>query len=849
MKTLLNSLATKNKGNWENLIKDIATQIQETLITSSDLSHILRVIANHPKSLLNNIKVEILDSSSNLCYKFDNSDQSGKPSLTEVIQLDNHGWYECNLSLWISQAAYTKRDLVKSWIINLITAYWKSDLRDDKTRIISEAISKTKELVHNTINLYTEEYNYISYFFSDLDKFKDINSRYGQTQGDSAILQMADLFAKFIVDLPIVGIHRSGDEFIFLCFSNDAETALQFAFDLQSHLKSAEFTLLKDGEQETLRKEITIGMFIQQTYSSIDTKAENYEEAISLAEKAMKDDLGKKRYGTANLSNAFFKSSISPELNNANSNLSKIIIKTCSGSKAFSNVWLNLISGYTEKLKNEAKGLDQLDILLSWLCVANSSLCRTSIPYSSQPDYSKDISIFDVLVSIIRGLYLYETRHNLSNSYKILNEAGILKIVDENSDTIYQRPCELNLKLNVGSCFKEKFAPVCLLIKIGHKKHDIPDNIFSDVIIVDDRPSIGGGLPDFWEVTIARLVSVLHLNKNIVKAYLLGNDEFAQNTVLWLNKLSSETPIEAKEFEEVVYKINSTNILLSTATERLKSNLIAFKTEEEILNSYSNFITEGKNYQNNSVELSSHKLKPFLQKELKLDNNALTNEDGFRVQTLSEAFPLMLEIARKAGINKQIIDQAGAKLGELIDFKVELSNPSSYPIPFYYRNDEEKFKSYFQKQFIEKDGLFAHRLSDQIDVVINHVVEVLSNDNLRYATRRAILVIPNNVVDNELQPFGLVSVRIIPRVEQINRITISYSFTWRTVEALIGFPYSFYGSIKYSEYLTEIIRSRLKGQTIDISLDRVSYIAHSLHIFMDDYGQSIAKRISDDASI
>jgi hypothetical protein len=69
------------------------------------------------------------------------------------------------------------------------------------------------------------------------------------------------------------------------------------------------------------------------------------------------------------------------------------------------------------------------------------------------------------------------------------------------------------------------------------------------------------------------------------------------------------------------------------------------------------------------------------------------------------------------------------------------------------------------------------------------------------------------------------------------------------VEALVGLPYSLYGSVQFSEHLTKQIRERLPRENLRrVEMGEVSYIAHSLHFFIDQYDQSIAKRIVDDAS-
>ena len=109
-------------------------------------------------------------------------------------------------------------------------------------------------------------------------------------------------------------------------------------------------------------------------------------------------------------------------------------------------------------------------------------------------------------------------------------------------------------------------------------------------------------------------------------------------------------------------------------------------------------------------------------------------------------------------------------------------------------------------------------------------------------------MVPHDVTPGEeITPLGLVSVRIVPRFRG-EIVDLKYSFTWRTVEALVGFPYSIYGSVRFSQHLTDLIRDLVDDPEIEITPGPVSYIAHSLHIFMDDYGQNIARRIVNDAS-
>jgi hypothetical protein len=253
-----------------------------------------------------------------------------------------------------------------------------------------------------------------------------------------------------------------------------------------------------------------------------------------------------------------------------------------------------------------------------------------------------------------------------------------------------------------------------------------------------------------------------------------------------------------------------------------------------------------------STNEENHIHAGLFKRQIDLSPFLLSKQDGIRVKTIAEAFPLILDIARDESQKNKIKDQAGEMLGELIDFKVQLSEPTINTIPNFYLNEKENFESYFDSQFISKEGLFGqHFEKGQKKAVIKHVVKSINNPKSAFATRRAVLIIPHIITDeDDVSPLGLISVRIIPRFTEYNRVILSYSFTWRTVEALVGFPYSIFGSVKYAEHLTSEIKNHPEVKRSDkILIGDVSYVAHSLHIFIDDYGQAIAKRIIDEASL
>jgi hypothetical protein len=328
---------------------------------------------------------------------------------------------------------------------------------------------------------------------------------------------------------------------------------------------------------------------------------------------------------------------------------------------------------------------------------------------------------------------------------------------------------------------------------------------------------------------------------------LIGEVQSGAKTVEKLRVLSASEEIDSQQLEDLAFKVAAGHSDLQKGISRLKNKVTIVSSVTELINAYSKLISDASIFQTHEL-IPAHSGDPkFLDKELK-NEFSLKNEDGFQVETLSQAFPLMLEIARKSSENNKIIDHAGVELGELIDFKVVLTNPLTNILPFYYKKEDANFVNYYQRLFIDEGGLFQKELKDQLPVVINHIKGAILNKSHQIATRRAILIIPNKV-SPDLAPMGLVAIRIIPRYRENNQIELIFSFTWRTVEALVGFPYSFYGSIKYAEYLKSLIAGSLTQHNYQVNFDKIYYVANSLHIFMDDFGQIIAKRIADDASM
>mgnify|MGYP003296702464 CR=1 FL=1 len=58
-----------------------------------------------------------------------------------------------------------------------------------------------------------------------------------------------------------------------------------------------------------------------------------------------------------------------------------------------------------------------------------------------------------------------------------------------------------------------------------------------------------------------------------------------------------------------------------------------------------------------------------------------------------------------------------------------------------------------------------------------------------------------------------------------------------------------YASVRFAEEMVKDIEEKMANCKVKISLGKVSYIAHSLHMFLDEESLEIVRGIVNDASI
>ena len=701
-------------------------------------------------------------------------------------------------------------------------------------------------------------------FYVDLDRFKEVNDKLGHETGDRVILFWSRMAEQLLGEKCVV-LHRSGDEFLLFCPGATATYAVALATRLMKATSETDFDV------SDIKISCSIGIFL-----CAPGTLPVYDELVGGAERAVMPTEGKRRARVSlGESNVLTPAAVDEQESDPAAGILRaisIIRSELAPIDVFASPWLNNIARIARVTAEEQTSLgtiqDAIDNALLWFPEPQAEAFLASRLALEDPYRvpASAISRVDIAVAVARGVFAgtlgrppSADAFSLELRYTTCGSAVELLRARTPDGVIWRSGSsasgsgawvseDLGLCRGLGSNALGDSAGTrrACLIKIGHDKLQVlTATMFAEVLTVDDRPTQGGQLPDFWEATVARLIALLAAEPALEFLYILGDRRYGQETI---GRLESAADWRA-DLELMSYKTGRLPSEVADASDRI-GKIQVFASERGILPVLAQDLLSGPVLAEPSTAPSPQGTRRFLERRLEYDAFSLDEHDGIRVNTIAEAFPAVLEMARQAETEAVILDAAGQALRELVDFKVVLRTPQVDRIPAFYRAQSDSLDAYLRRAFLDKNALFGAELNanGQLDSVLQHLAEVISSGT-KFATRRAILIVPHRIEQGkDLSPLGLVSVRLIPRFVG-EAIGILYSFAWRTVEAFVGFPYSLYGSVGFAEYLTGELQARVATQhRRHVGMGEVSYIAHSLHMFVDAYGQNIARRIVDDAS-
>lgn len=788
----------------------------------------------------------------------------GEPTHAVTEDLQDQWGTKCKVRVW-TKAGTGGTDEVTNLFAEIAHRFWRSTMRDEKTNLPAPGDRDAVLTIEGTVEYLAKAGAYLAVGFWDLDGFKEVNDTYGHNEGDRVIGELAWLLQRTVGDMGVV-VHLSGDEFATLLPVSTASVMIDLGRRLMDAVKDHDFGLSDLGPRIS-------GGVVVGTHSEFIRP--DWRELINLAEQALNPPGGEKQRGLMRMVRREQVSPVCPLDSEDRQLVAGAMMRARLLQAApFSSAWLNYLSRMASDGEIEQDSVaTTINESLSWVGVDLSSFhCAASLRTEPNEGELLDpvFSPFDVLVAVAHGLLRTQVlRGQEGRPLKIHRNGGgdLLELVElEGGRILAGLPAQaaagvgdvelgcaptLPLKAFSGNTFEDALAKNTydprnsVLVRIGHSQPDLPEELFYRVIVVDDRPTRGGGLPDFWEATIAQLIATVKSNANLVRVAVFGNRAHAVRSCEKLEGVAEWV----RQSDLLARKCGVSRLDVEAAAQRLKGRVTFHDSTATLLREVANTINQLTTIASVGDASPDNGSKRFLERELNLENMKLGRHDGCRVKTAAEAFPVILEIARSSDQESgELVDQAGRRLRELVDFKVHLETPLLDLVPYFYNEEAASLEAYYCSVLERKDGLFRRHLEEggQMAQVVEHLITSIQGPK-PFATRRAILVVPHAVRRGaELTPLGLISVRVVPRFEG-TRVTLGFSFTWRTVEALVGFPYSLYASIRFSNHLLELVRVR-SGNPSTLRCGELSYVAHSLHIFTDEYGQNIARRIVDDAS-
>lgn len=679
-------------------------------------------------------------------------------------------------------------------------------------------------------------------FMIDLDHFKDVNDQNDHSVGGSVLFEFSNLLTLCCEEKAVV-IHRSGDEFFVIMPYHNSFEPLELAYRIREKSK-------KHSYQNVSQR---IDLTAAQGICLLTDHKISFNDAVRYAEKAYKPDGQEKHRDSVRI---VCPSKPAFEKESSDYDLAYAVVCSCLKDQCvFHNPYLDFISFMSSKCNNISDIQAQTAQWLSWIH-PDEIPGMQFLNLSADECFACGWSSEELAFALFHGLCRNSV--NIGKDIRLvfdLDKSNSFSIsVDCKPVYLYGEPFEVaeeqGYAVKLPDCAIEECAVRnTVLIHIGYNPLIIPD-CFYRVIRIDARPFIGGNLPDFWAGALSELIDLIAEKTCIRQVIVYGDINNA--------KKFHETLTCIEHWGEKKYSLSFLSkqtkqpvMSIETCKERLTGHIVfvAEKDKKGLIQALKQMYGRLEKMSPPKDRQDSHR---FLGRALPYEPIRLKIEDGCTVRTMEEAFPTVLEIIRNCESAEVMTDQAGRELKELTNFKLTITRPRSTSIPEYYLEQADALDSYYQSVLGDRDAFFQKELEkgNQYQAVLQHVVDLIDSTKLKYASRRALLVVPHQVTDQQdISPYGLVSVYISPR-EASDGIVLNFSFTWRTVEAVVGLPYSLYGSVKYAERLLDEVKDRLGGaQTPPLKMGHVSYMAYSLHMFLDSPYAEIVRGIINDATI
>lgn len=711
---------------WLGAFRQLAEDLIRSLPTSDSFSKNLEDLVQHPDSPIRGLI-------RGLTFEWECGDAGeaitvGKPVGGAADHHERRPQVPCTLRIWartgegldLGTTSISLPDVAReAWIC--FDAFWcanersaKSGLRDLKNspRIAQQAAERFARS--------REQNGRCSFLFFDLDGFKEVNEQIDYPQGDIVIRHFAQLLERACGG-SATPLHNGGDEFVVLFPDADAEDAMDLALDVIARGK--EFDFESCG--------IPIGISAGVTSHPDIDDYESLSDFMGAAESALKREVKAKAKGTAR----FPATTTGPRP--PTSQATKLAVCLMKSSLAaprirtFASPWLNILATRVSRaLMSQSNGntvAREVDRFLEAAQLeVDSSVLGAQHPRGREAHTTPVVSLVDFGFAVASGFFYAAARQRQIEEeiggLIIKSGANGIRLQSKTGHVLWSLgsvPTKAQ-KIDLGSCWQidqpesvdEEASRLAVLVQIGHERPEVPDGILADRIVIDDRPTRGGGLPDFWELTLARILDSLESHPNVSKVFVMGNPDWGKESIEWL------TGTERWNARFIEYKTTLSPGVIEEGKERLSGNVCLSADLDKLLEVLDPEVQAHRSLVPAPKVTALAERRRFLQREINLRIMALEPEDGCRVATVAQAYPVVLEILRRPGGDKEIImDQAGQQLRELVDFRVELTDPLKNMVPAFYMGEEKQLQEYYQREFRDAEGIFSKKLQETINII------------------------------------------------------------------------------------------------------------------------------------
>ncbi|MBN2866045.1 MAG: diguanylate cyclase [Thiotrichales bacterium] len=181
--------------------------------------------------------------------------------VTERVEL-NQKLIESNRTLELLNLSLKEQNK-----LDALTQLYNRTVLNDKAQLLFEIVQR--------------EQNFLSVFFIDIDKFKNINDLYGHKFGDAGIQSVAKAIKTLFKRPSDLAIRYGGEEFLVVTYGNTPEESQLLAEHLRKQIETTKISM----NNQTLSLTLSIGLFccIPESTQTLDSIIQQADLAMYAA--------------------------------------------------------------------------------------------------------------------------------------------------------------------------------------------------------------------------------------------------------------------------------------------------------------------------------------------------------------------------------------------------------------------------------------------------------------------------------------------------------------------------------------------------------------------------------------